>query len=31
MADYLVEVALSLNKKAIYKDWSPLGIITGVF
>merc|ERR1711937_1134208 len=30
MADYLVEVALSLNKKAIYKDWSPLGIITGL-
>jgi len=30
MADYLVEVALSLNKKAIYTDWSPLGIITGL-
>merc|ERR1711937_888901 len=30
MADYLVEVALSLNKKAIYKDWFPLGIITGL-
>ena len=29
MADYLVEVALSLNKQAIYKDWFPLGIITG--
>ena len=31
MADYLVDVALSLNKKAIYKDWSPFGIVTGEF
>merc|ERR1719472_465413 len=30
MADYLVDVALSLNKKAIYKDWSPFGIVTGL-